>query len=208
MKRSSTFSVERRALVATTHAREHAVAFLVEVVRRRGIDHERPARRSARERTRRHDHPRDGFQRKVYAGGRGERSRPRTGGVHHRGRGDRPLDGADRGDGVAVRLDRDRLHAQAQIGAGTPGERRVALREPRGIRDPVVRAERRADDVVDRDPGRDRRRPRSGASNCASTPSDRWSSAPARNSAQSCSSPHEEEVPVLHDVQRQTVLLR
>ena len=67
---------ERRLLVTAAHARQDAVALLVEVVRGRGVDHEGPARGRAREPARRHDHPRDGFQWKVYRRRSPQASRP------------------------------------------------------------------------------------------------------------------------------------
>ena len=179
-------SAERRLLVATAHARQDAVAFLVEVVRWSRRRSRASGARAPREPARRHDHARDGFQWKVYAGGRRERPRPRPRRVHHDGAAmSHPPYGRRRPRHPSSGSQRPRR--PAAVGARTTSERRVPLREPCRIGDPVVRAERRTDDVIDRDARRDAGR-LVGVSNCVSTPSDRCNSAPARNSAQSCSS--------------------
>ena len=199
-------SAERRLLVATAHARQDAVAFLVEVVRGRGVDHEGPARGRPREPARRHDHAWDGFQWKVYPSGRRERPGPRPRRVHHDGRGDGAILRPDTGDGRTLRLDLNDLDTQTHVGAGTTSERRVSLREPCRIGDAIVGAEGRTHDVIDRDARRDTHRLVGRQELCVDTER----SLQLRSGAEVgpvVLVPHEEQVPILHDVERQPVLL-
>ena len=107
---------------------------------------------------------------------------------------------------AAVRLDLDHLHAQSHVGAGTASERRVPLRQPGRVRDAVVGAERRTHDVVDRDARRDGR----GLVGREELRVDAERSLQLRSRAEVrpvLLVANQEEVPVLHDVERQPVLL-
>ena len=103
-------------------------ALAVEIEGARRVDHERPALRDTRERTRRHDDPRDRLDRELHAGGGRERPRPRARGEDDGARGHRAARGPDPRHGPG-RIDLDRRHGRLQREgrAGPSGERRVPL---------------------------------------------------------------------------------
>ena len=124
---------------------------------------------------------------------RRRRSRPRVG-VHA------PHPAASRPDA----LDPD---AELDLGARTPREGRVPVGEARGVRDPVLRAVRRADQTIDRDPRRELDR-LLGRQDLGLDAQRRVQPVGGQEVAPQLLAADQEQVAVLHDVERQPVLPR
>src|SRR6266540_2512862 len=140
--------VERRSLGGAAHPHQDTGTLAMEVESGVSVDHQRLAVGGSREGPRHHDVAGYRLQRQHHPTCLRQEAGPRPRCVHDHVGPDRTLARLDPPDPRSVCEDGAHVDASPRLGAGTSRDRGVPGRQPRGIGDPVVRAERRTDHPV------------------------------------------------------------